>query len=94
MVKPSLNLKFMFKYITIIKIKMSTKLNKFEKVRILGQRATQISMGAPPMVDITGLTDALSIAEKELKEHKIPLTIKRTFPNGEIIEYRLKDMEY
>lgn len=73
---------------------MNNKLNKFEKVRILGQRATQISMGAPPMVDITGLTDALSIAEKELKEHKIPLIIKRTFPNGETIEYRLKDMEY
>lgn len=73
---------------------INNKVNKFEKVRILGQRATQLSLGAPPMVDITGLTDALSIAEKEFEERKIPLTIKRTFPNGKTIEYSLKDMEY
>jgi DNA-directed RNA polymerase subunit K/omega len=69
-------------------------LNKFEKVRILGQRATQISMGAPPLVDITGLTDALSIAEKEFKEHVIPIKIKRMMPTGEVREYRLCDMDY
>ena len=49
---------------------MDNRLSKFEKVRILGQRAEQISMGAPPLVDITGLTDALSIAEKEFLEQK------------------------
>ena len=73
---------------------MDNKLDKFEKVRILGQRANQISLGAPPLVDITGLTDALSIAEKELKERKIPFTVKRTFPNGNIKEYSLSEMEY
>jgi DNA-directed RNA polymerase I, II, and III subunit RPABC2 len=69
-------------------------LQKFEKVRILGQRATQISLGAPPMVDITGLTDALAIAEKELLERKIPLKIIRTFPNGETKEYTLSELDY
>ncbi len=69
-------------------------LDKFEKVRILGQRATQISMGAPPLVDITGLTDALSIAEKELEARVIPIKIKRTFPSGEVREYSLVDLEY
>ena len=73
---------------------MDNKLDKFEKVRILGQRANQISLGAPPLVDITGLTDALSIAEKELKERKIPFTVKRTVPNGNIKEYSLSEMEY
>ena len=73
---------------------MSTvTLEKFEKVRILGQRATQLSLGAPPMVDITGLTDALAIAEKELKENKIPIKVIRKYPNGEIREYRLCDMK-
>ena len=65
---------------------MYSKINKFEKVRILGFRATQLSMGAPPFVDITGLTDALSIAEKEFDENKIPFTLKRTFPNGKTHE--------
>ena len=73
---------------------MENILDKFEKVRILGQRATQISMGAPPLVDITGLTDALAIAEKELEARVIPIKIKRTFPNGEVREYRLCDLEY
>ena len=73
---------------------MDNKLDKFEKVRILGQRANQISLGAPPLVDITGLTNALSIAEKELDERKIPFKVKRTFPNGNVREYSLAEMEY
>lgn len=70
------------------------KLNKFEKVRVLGARATQISLGAPPMVDITGLTDALSIAEKEMKEKKIPLIIKRIYPDGSVKEFRVQTMDF
>jgi len=69
-------------------------LSKFEKIRVLGQRANQISMGAPPLVDIEGLTDALSIAEKELKEHKIPIKVKRTYPDNSIKEYNVSEMEY
>ena len=45
-------------------------MTKYEKARILGQRADQISKGAPPAVDCTGLYDSLSIAEKELKERR------------------------
>lgn len=61
---------------------MENKLTKFEKVRLIGQRAHQISCGAPPLVDIQGLSDALSIAEKEFKQKKIPMKITRTYPNG------------
>lgn len=53
---------------------MENRLSKFEKVRIIGQRAEQISLGAPIMVDINGLTDALSIAEKEFAEKKFHLS--------------------
>ena len=73
---------------------MDNRLSKFEKVRILGQRAEQISMGAPPLVDIKGLTDALSIAEKEFKERKIPFIIERTYPDGSIKKIKLVEMEY
>jgi len=61
-------------------------LSKYEKVRVLGARAFQLSMGAPPLVDITGLNDAVSIAEKELREGKIPLIICRKFPDGTVQE--------
>jgi DNA-directed RNA polymerase subunit K/omega len=73
---------------------MDNKLSKFEKVRILGQRAEQISMGAPPLVNITGLSDALSIAEKEFLEHKIPFIIERTFPTGKIKKIPLSEIDY
>lgn len=61
-------------------------LTKYEKTRILGQRSNQISKGAKPLVDIGDLDDAMLIAEKELYEKKIPFNIKRTFPNGKVIE--------
>ena len=69
-------------------------MTKFEKIRIIGQRAEQISYGAPPNVDISGLTDAISIAEKELKEHKIPLIITRTLPNGKVYKIPVCEMDY
>lgn len=73
---------------------MDNYMTKFEKTRIIGQRADQISRGATPLVNIDGLNDALAIAEKELKEYKIPLKIRRQFPNGEIKEYSVCDMEF
>ncbi|ETO27671.1 hypothetical protein RFI_09461 [Reticulomyxa filosa] len=51
-------------------------MTKYEKARILGTRALQISMGAPVMVEIQGETDPLEIAAKELREKKIPMIIR------------------
>lgn len=47
-------------------------LTKYERARVLGTRALQISMNAPVMVDLDGETDPLRIAEKELRERKNP----------------------
>ncbi len=41
-------------------------------------------MNAPIMVDCENLTSAIEIAEKELRECKIPFTIYRYLPNGEV----------
>jgi DNA-directed RNA polymerase I, II, and III subunit RPABC2 len=49
---------------------------------MLGTRALQISMNAPVMVDLDGETDPLKIAEKELREKKIPIIIRRYLPDG------------
>lgn len=68
-------------------------MTKFEKVKILGIRAEQISLGAPPTVDYTGLTSAICIAEKELVEGKIPLKIVRKYPNGKLKEYSISELK-
>ena len=67
------------------------KLTKCECVRLVGQRAEYLACGAPAMVDTTGMTDALAIAEKELAAKKIPLTVRRIYPDGSIVEISVMD---
>ncbi|KAI9786075.1 MAG: DNA-directed RNA polymerases I II and III subunit RPABC2 [Peltula sp. TS41687] len=57
-------------------------MTKYERARILGTRALQISMNAPVLVDLEGETDPLQIAIKELREKKIPIIIRRYLPDG------------
>lgn len=70
---------------------MDKKLTKFEIARVIGTRATQISMGAEPCIDISKLTDPnpISIAKEELKQHKLPMKIIRPYSDGEKIEISL-----
>ena len=53
------------------------RLTKFERVRVIGARATQLSLGAPSTIDIKNMTDALEIAEEELRQKNIPIKIRR-----------------
>lgn len=55
----------------------SKKLTRFEKARIIGARALQLSMGAKPLVDISGSLDPIDIATLELKKKVIPLDIRK-----------------
>ncbi|KAI0007825.1 RNA polymerase Rpb6 [Xylariaceae sp. FL0662B] len=57
-------------------------MTKYERARILGTRALQISMNAPVLVDLEGESDPLQIAIKELREKKIPLIVRRYMPDG------------
>ncbi|KAK4941875.1 subunit common to RNA polymerases I, II, and III, partial [Elasticomyces elasticus] len=57
-------------------------MTKYERARVLGTRALQISMNAPVLVDLEGETDPLSIAMKELSQKKIPLIVRRYLPDG------------
>ena len=53
---------------------------RFEKARILGARALQISMGAPLLVhEGVGAIDPLDIAILEFSSDLIPITARRTF---------------
>jgi DNA-directed RNA polymerase I, II, and III subunit RPABC2 len=67
-------------------------LTKYERARVLGTRALQISMNAPVMVDIAGETDPLRIAEKELLERKIPIIIRRYLPDGSHEDWPLNEL--
>ncbi|MBM2852802.1 MAG: DNA-directed polymerase subunit [Candidatus Nitrosotenuis sp.] len=59
-------------------------LTRFEKARILGARALQLSLGAPPFITIpANARTSLDIALKELEDRVIPIVIKRRLPNGD-----------
>ena len=59
------------------------KLTRFEKARIVGARSLQLAMGAPAFVTIEkSLRDPIAIASAELDEGGLPVSIRRTLPNG------------
>jgi len=69
-------------------------LTKYEKARILGQRAKQIETGSKPLVKIPeNIIDSYVIAELELREKKIPFIIKRPIPGGAFEYWSIKDLE-
>ncbi|KAM0057362.1 putative DNA-directed RNA polymerase [Helianthus anomalus] len=72
--------------------KTSKYMTKYERARILGTRALQISMNAPVMVELEGETDPLEIAMKELREKKIPFTIRRYLPDGSYEDWGVDEL--
>ena len=67
-------------------------LTKYERARVLGARALQISMNAPVMVDIGNMTDPYQIAVEELNQGKIPLIIRRRLPDGSFEDWNVSDL--
>ncbi|TFK56694.1 putative DNA-directed RNA polymerase subunit [Heliocybe sulcata] len=75
------------------KVRVTTPyLTKYERARILGTRALQISMNAPVLVPLDGETDALQIAIKELAARKIPLVIRRYLPDGSFEDWSVSEL--
>ena len=69
-------------------------LTRFEKARIMGARALQLSYGAPSFVEIPkNATTSLDIAMEELNKRVIPIIIKRTLPNGDYQNIPLAQFE-
>ena len=67
------------------------KLTRFEKARIVGARSLQISMGAPILVEVSeGFSSPIDIALKELEAGILPMTIRRTLPDGTCQDIPLK----
>jgi len=69
-------------------------LTRFEKARIMGARALQLSLGAPPFIDIpVNAATSLDISMRELEERVIPITIRRVLPNGDYQNIPLFDFK-
>ncbi len=59
------------------------KLTRFERAHIVGARSLQIAMGAPILVEPSAsLSNPIDIAIKELEMGILPMTIRRTLPDG------------
>lgn len=69
------------------------KLTKYEKVRLLGTRAKQISDGSKVFIKSKNVKNAMDIAELELENKVIPLKIKRPLPNGKYEIWSVKELD-
>jgi DNA-directed RNA polymerase I, II, and III subunit RPABC2 len=69
-------------------------ITKYEKARILGERAKQINAGSKPFIAVDeNVIDGYLIALKEFEEKKLPFIVKRPLPNGGCEYWKLQDLE-
>jgi len=69
-------------------------LSKYEKTRAIGIRVTQLNKGAQPYIVLKrNVLDNSLIAEKELREKKLPFIIMRPMPNGICEYWNINDLE-
>jgi DNA-directed RNA polymerases I, II, and III subunit RPABC2 len=67
---------------------------RYEKARVLGERAKQINSGAQPFIPVDNtLIDGYLIALQEFEQKKIPLIIRRPLPNGCSEYWKLSDLD-
>jgi DNA-directed RNA polymerase I, II, and III subunit RPABC2 len=69
-------------------------ITKYEKAKVLGERAKQLNSGAEPFVEVGyEIIDGYLIALAEFEQKKIPMIIRRPLPNGGSEFWRLADLE-
>lgn len=73
---------------------MNDYLTKYECSRIIGIRASQISMSAPVLIDVptSKQSNFLYIAALELKRGLLDMKVRRPLPQNEYYEIKVKDM--
>lgn len=67
-------------------------LSKYERVRLLGDRAKQLSLGAKPMLKNVEHLTPKEIAKLELEHKTMPLIIERPLPNGKRERWYLHEL--
>lgn len=59
------------------------KLTRFEKAKVVSARALQIAMGAPVLIDVSQESiSPIDIALLEIQEGVLPISIRRSLPDG------------
>ena len=67
-------------------------MTKYERARILGSRALQISKNAPLMVDPGEESDPYKLAEMELDRRKVPFIVRRYLPDGSYEDWKVSEL--
>ena len=67
-------------------------MTKYERARVLGTRALQISKNAPLMVDPGDESDPYRLAEIELDAKKIPFIVRRYLPDGSYEDWKVSEL--
>lgn len=67
-------------------------MTKYERTRIIGTRALQLSQNASPLVELAGETDPLKIASRELQAKKIPIIVRRYLPDGRFEDWSVQEL--
>ena len=72
----------------------SKYLSKYEKAKIIGERAMQLELGATPLINvIEGEIDTLTIAEQELVEGVLKdMVIRRSLPDGGFEDWTVDEL--
>ena len=83
---------------TVIFVEPAKRITKnfmtiYERVRILGERAKQLSLGAKPLIKGAENMDPKVVAKMELEKKIIPLIIIRPLPNGQKEKWRVSELE-
>lgn len=68
-------------------------LTQYERTKIIGLRANQLSQGARPYIAVPEyVTDVSEIARMELDQRRLPFIVRRPMPNGSFEYWRLSDL--
>jgi len=69
------------------------RLTRFERARIIGARALQLALGAPPFIPLDPtVKDPMTLARLELEAKALPLSIRRVLPDGEYQDIPITDL--
>ena len=69
------------------------RLTRFERARIIGARALQLALGAPPFIPLDpSIKDPITLARKELEAKALPISIRRVLPDGEYQDIPIADL--
>ena len=68
-------------------------LTQYERTKIIGMRANQLSQGARPYIQVPEyVTDVSEIARMEVAQRRLPFIIRRAMPDGSHEYWRLADL--